>query len=169
MVVTRNGGSSSTAAARSVSGKSNGKAAFEVVAVVAISGTSVVCAAGIAETAHTMELRAGEVLDSTAYGYSYYEQNGNLLNNAVSTAFGAPWNVNGTVLYFECDFDAGTVEVFKDNVSQGTWAIQTGETYHAHMTVFRGISSPHQLRFRSDPATFTSTQSAGYTGVGWSI
>lgn len=52
-------------------------------------------------------------------GWSYYGFNGRKYNDGTSTAYGVSYG-NGTVIGIALDMDAGTITMYKDNVSQGT-------------------------------------------------
>lgn len=68
--------------------------------------------------------------DTLLGGLHYlYRDDGNKIVNGVATAYGATW-IAGDVIRCEFDLDGGSVEFFKNNVSQGSITItETGETW----------------------------------------
>lgn len=63
-----------------------------------------------------------DYLGLDAFSWGYYGSNGRLYNNGGSAAFGATYPVL-TVLGFVLDAGARTVEILKDDVSQGSFTV----------------------------------------------
>lgn len=163
LVVTRNAGSSNAATSLSVGGKTSGKAAFEVADL--SGGATGPRAVGLVIATHSLGIRVGEQAGATGYAYN---ENGNFYADGAYVGPISAWG-GGVVLYFECDFDAGTVAVYRNNTLATTWMIDTGRTLHIGITVYRGFSVIDSLTLRTDPATFSSTQSGPFGGIGWSL
>ncbi len=58
-------------------------------------------------------------LGNTATSYSYYNANGQKINNATGTAYGATFGTND-IIGIALDLDVGTLTFYKNGVSQGT-------------------------------------------------
>lgn len=113
-VATRNASGDDMVAVRATLSRSAGKWYFEILGNFAGFPIPRNLAAGIATSAMSLSEYPGD----DASSYSYYSLNGNKLNAAAGTAFGATWG-NGAVVGVAYDADAGHVWFAKDNVWQG--------------------------------------------------
>jgi hypothetical protein len=62
--------------------------------------------------------QATDVIQEWATGYGYYSYNGNKSNNGSHSSYGATYTT-GDLIGIALDLDAGTIEFYKNNVSQG--------------------------------------------------
>lgn len=103
--------------ARSTIGKSTGKWYWEltVVSGTLYGGARPLSYVGLCTSALNMDSLIGT--DASSFGV--YEWDGALRYNNNESGFGTFWNIND-VLGFAFDADAGTTQIFKNNVSMGT-------------------------------------------------
>lgn len=93
---------------------SSGKWYWETTAVSAVNPGSEDLTAGIQNINLPLPTSAG----GYASGSFTYITSGSKINNSVTTAYGATWT-NGDVIGVALDLDAGTLEFYKNGVSQG--------------------------------------------------
>jgi hypothetical protein len=105
---------SSIGAVRGVTGRSSGKYQVEFV-VNRLSGSSNDHLVGFGKSTATLASYPGSDSD----GYGYYSANGFKYNSGSGTSYGAAYGA-GDVIGAVYDVSAGTIEFFKNGVSQGT-------------------------------------------------
>ncbi len=113
---------------------------------------------GVGKAAATL---AGFV-GSDANGWGYYSANGQRFNANTGAAFGATYGV-GAVIGLALDMDAGTLQVFKDNVSQGTITGLTGAIFPM-ITVNAGAPAGF-ITTNFGATAFVHAPPSGFTGV----
>lgn len=113
-----------------------------------------------------------DYIGSTAAGWSYYQETGNKLHNAVSTAYGTsytPTNVIGIA------YKGGKLYFAKDNVWQasGDPVAETGEafsglsgTLFVAASLYRASPGAHQLTIAAAAAQQVYAPPAGYFAPG---
>ncbi len=94
------------------------------------------------------------------HGWGYYFSNGNKYTGGVSTAYGATYT-NTDIIGVAFDADAGTLEFFKNNVSQGT--AYTGLTSGPYFAALGNGSMTANL-ITAD-ADFTYTPPTGFKSI----
>ena len=90
---------------------------------------------GVSDSSDSMSL-----CGATTHGYGYWGFNGQKYHNGSGAAFGASYTTQ--VIGFALDADAGTLQVFKSNVSQGTITLSGVSTpYFAHCSDASGSAN----------------------------
>jgi len=104
-------------------GVSSGKWYWEVTNV---SGTTAMI--GVVDNTFNIDGGAvGYLLSGGDLSIGYYGSDGDFYNNGSSSAYGASYT-SGDVIGVALDMDAGTIEFFKNNVSQGSESISFSTT-----------------------------------------
>jgi hypothetical protein len=87
-------------------------------------------------------------------GYGYYSVNGQKYFNGVASAYGATYSVND-VMGVALDMDAGTLTMYKNNVSQGVMVTGLTGTWFPALCVFGavGVANFGQRPFAYTPPT----------------
>lgn len=163
LTVTKNATTGNQTAIRASFSKSSGKWYWEVNILAFLAANQQIL--GIATSLFTLTNYVGS--DTKSYGYG--GSAGNKYINAVSTAFGAAFAVND-VIGFAFDADAHTLQVFKNNVSQGTITGLTAGAYFpaiSELTVgdsLTGVFDSKSLKY-APPAGFSPFYNSASTGV----
>ena len=126
---------------------SSGKWYFEVSGL----GDDVKCGMGIVGANYIAETSANDrVFGQLSDGYAYLSDNGKKANNDSATTYGDQWN-NGSTAGCAFDADNGTIEFYKNGVSQGVafTGIPAGSYYLAV-----GLSKGGTARFQTFTANF---------------
>lgn len=146
LIATKSGSSVTQATVRATHGYSSGRRYFEVV----MAGTA---ASPFSEIGILRETDAlPNYLDLAANAYCYYQETGSKYNNAVGAAYGAPY-ADGDVIGVDLNMDAGTLEFFKNNVSQGIAYTGLSGTFYPATAVFR-TAATHTGRFKRSSFTY---------------
>lgn len=140
------------AAARTVYAKSSGKWYWEIVPNI-IGGVQPII--GIA----TVQANIENYIGSDSYGYGYGGSTGQKYIGGVGSAFGASFS-SGDVIGFALDLDANELEIFKNNVSQGTI---TGITVGAYYPAISMVTASDSLTANFDSQTLVYAIPAGYS------
>lgn len=96
---------------RSTISKSSGKWYWELT----LAGTSPVVISPIAKSTAGLN----DFLGADANGWGYYSADGKKYTGGLGSVYGATYTA-GAVIGFALDMDAGTLTMYKNNVSQGT-------------------------------------------------
>lgn len=98
-----------------------------------------------------------------SYVAAIYANDGNkYLNSNSSSAFGSSYTTG--VMRFELDCDAGELEVFEDNVSQGTMTLASTDVYYTPFAQNRNnVAATVQFNFGARP--FAHTPTAGFNAI----
>lgn len=143
-------GSSGNRTVRSTISKSSGKWYIEY-SVSAATGTTMV---GIANSTYVI---TSYLYDGTSNGEGYTAFDGKIYFNNVASAFGAAYTV-GDVIGLALDASNGNIQVYKNNVLQGTVTnVITAPYYIAFFT-----DSPVSCTANFGATAFTYTPPAGY-------
>lgn len=144
-----------TNSVRATAGKSSGKHYFEA----RLNSTTASNYQMVGICASTASL-SGFYLDSS--GYAYYEQTGLKYHTGTGSAYGAAYAA-GDVIGVAFDASAGTIEFFKNNVSQGVayTGIAAG-TYYPALAFY----TTAQFTGRFKTADFSYTPPTGYAAWG---
>lgn len=143
---------SSNIMVRAVQSKSVGKFYWEVTAG-AIPNVIV----GIAKSGATLNNYLGQ----DANGWGYYGFNGNMTNNAVSSAYGATYTT-GDVIGVALDCDNGTLTFYKNGVSQGQAFSSLSGTFFPAVSGSTGAAESCTINFGA--TAFAFTPPTGFTG-----
>lgn len=95
------------------------------------------------------------------FGYGYGGSLGNKFNAGVSTAFGAAFVANDT-LGFALDLTVPQIQIFKNNVSQGTIALPAGQTWYPMASM---ASNGEQNTINFGDQAFKYTPPTGFSSV----
>lgn len=102
---------------------------------------------------------------SDAFSYGYGGDLGNKFINGVSSAFGAA-PAQGDVIGFALDLTIPQLQIFKNNVSQGTIAIAAGKSWFA-MASFQVNGEQSTVNFGT--SLFAFAPPAGFSSYGSSV
>lgn len=117
---------------RSTVGVSSGKWYWELTCT--SSGTAEAMN-GVSDSSEVLNL-----CGQTTHGWGYWGLNGQKYNNSSGSAFGSSYTTQ--VIGFALDADAGTVEIFRNNASQGTITLTgVSKPYFAHSSNASGGSN----------------------------
>jgi hypothetical protein len=109
----------------------------------------------------TAAANLGNFVGSDANGYGYWGSNAVKYINGSSTAYGATYTA-GDKLGFALDMGAGTLEVFKNGVSQGIMVTGlVGTLYPMLSSNSAGVTAV----INCGDTAFTYTPPAGYVGL----
>lgn len=117
-------------------------------------------------------------LESSAYGWTYNQSNGNSGTNAAYYTYGAAYTTSGDVVGIAFDADAGTLVFYKNGSSQGTafTGLTSGPYYPAATSYYAGnafeftFGQGGQSGLTYDSASggsFKYTPPSGYKALCW--
>lgn len=149
LTAARNGG---TGTVRSTVGKSTGKWYWEI--TLNTAGNAVL---GIAKNSASLST----VVGSDVNGYGMFVDDGTKLNNGPVGAYGSAC-ANGDIIGVAMDLDAGTVTLYKNNVSWGVMFSGLSGTFYA---AYSCESLTSQVTANFGETTFTYTPPSGHTGL----
>ena len=100
-------------------------------------------------------------IGSDIFGFGYGGNAGNKFNNGIGTAFGAAF-IAGDVIGFALDMTVPSLQIFKNNVSQGTIALTAGQTWYpmASMSI-----NGEQNTVNFGDQTFKYSPPVGFTSI----
>lgn len=154
LTMTKTGGVSGFASARSTVGKSSGKWYWEN--TVQAAGSWMI---GIAKIGATLT----DFIGKDANGWGYYSPSGVKYTNNASGAYGAAYAV-GDIIGVALDMTAGTAEFFKNGVSQGVAYTGLTGTIYAANTVNAGTPAG-AITTNFGASAFTYVPPSGFTGL----
>jgi hypothetical protein len=130
-------------------GVSSGKYYWELVFTVAYPGNpgGLIGITNGKSNVQTVNYYAGQDTN----GYGYYSVNGQKYFNGVASAYGATYSVND-VMGVALDMDAGTLTMYKNNVSQGVMVTGLTGTWFPALCVFGAVGVAN---FGQRPFTYT--------------
>jgi hypothetical protein len=97
--------------------------------------------------------QATDVIQEWATGYGYYSYNGNKSNNGSHSSYGATYTT-GDLIGIALDLDAGTIEFYKNNVSQGVAFTGLSGEFTPAFSVY-GASGKVTANFGQRPFKYT--------------
>lgn len=146
----------SPATVRATVGKSSGKWYWEMtIGAATIGGTH----SGVCD--NTVSLTS--FLGNNATGWIYFDQNGNKINNSISTAYGASYT-GGDVLMFALDMNSGKVWFGKN----GTWQA-SGDPGAGTNEAFSGLSGTIYPAYHNYYAADNATVNFGASAFSYSV
>ena len=145
-LVATHGASSVVSGVRSTLGKSTGKWYWEATKT---DGTAATVVFGIGKAGSSFQFPGFD-----ANGWSYYAGAGQKINNNVAVAYGAAYGT-GDVIGHALDMDTGTVEFFKNGVSQGVAFTGLSGTVFASAASGSGNVNVSQANFGASAFAFS--------------
>jgi hypothetical protein len=131
LIATKTGAGSAWVSVRANLGRSSGKYYFEI----SNSGASTFLMIGVANAADSLAQFVGVAANSAGY----YSVTGHKFNSNVDSAYGATY-ASGDVVGVAYDFGTGSIEYFKNNVSQGVAFTGLAGTKYPCVSIFEGSS-----------------------------
>lgn len=146
-----------TTGVRSTTSRNAGKYYVEFT----ISAIAVGCLFGISKAAAAVAAPGYPGADT--HGRGYFSADGQKYNGT-NAAYGASWTT-AHLMAFALDIDAGTLEFFKDNVSQGVAFSSgiAGQTWFVHVGAGSSSGSPSTFTANFGGSAFVHTPPSGFT------
>ena len=142
---------------------SNGVSSIEVSSGKWYVEIEMLVAPGTASYVGVMDSTGGyNSINASNFGWGY-RSNGNKYYGTLAENYGANWNVLGAILGIALDLDAGTVEYFVDNVSQGI--AHSNLIAGSYCFAAKGSTGSHKFYMRCNEDELTYTPPTGFNAL----